>query len=192
MAFCALPLLEQHQYQAQALNLTESNPKEEALFAQTGAEFVDLILDTIKLGIKRLFPLEPVQQQKINGTKINLLGADKSAESHGGKLSGSNQGSGTMNPMTSAMGAFGLPMMAGSGKSEGFFGGSFFPQTYQEMEDESKALAFVQSTVGKSEQEVLAELSDLSGRDKKDILAQIQDQLNVDGPSFVEIIQSLG
>ena len=81
-----------------------------------------------------------------------------------------------MSPMAGMLGAaFGVPMMAGSGKSEGFFGGSFFPQTYQEIEGEAKALAFVQSAVGKSEQEVLAELADLSGRNQKDILAQIQD-----------------
>ena len=79
MAFCALTLLEQHQFQTSALNLSDTHSKEGALFAQTDAEFVDLITGTIQLAIKHLFPLEPVQSQKINGTKINLLGADKSA-----------------------------------------------------------------------------------------------------------------
>ena len=112
-----------------------NNDGDQSFLAQTDAQMVGYITDTMQLFIKHMFPLEPVQQQKINGTKINLVGADKEANSHGAKVSGSNQGQNNMmNPMGAMGAAFGMPgMMGGSGSTEGFFGGSFFPQTFDEM-----------------------------------------------------------
>ena len=74
-----------------------------------------------------------------------------------------NMGMGIGMGMPGPMGAgFGTPAIIGGNEStESFFGGSFFPQTEDDMDPEEKALAFVQSTVGKSEKEVFAELADL-------------------------------
>ena len=69
-------------------NCADDNEQAVNNLAQTQTEFIDLIADCVKLGIRHLFPLEPIQRQKVNGTKINAVEADNENERHGAKFSG--------------------------------------------------------------------------------------------------------
>ena len=149
--------------------------------AQTQAQYVDLIIDTVKFGIGRLLPVEPVQRQKIHGTKINVAEADKEAETHGGKISGSNNAASMGNPM------------AGYGPTtqEGFFGGSFFPQSYVE-DDHFKVVKLMQESKDKSSDAIMAELASLSHTDEDQILSDVKLELGLDKDQFIKVFQKLG